>query len=116
MAQVKKFNGGLFNPDLGSLASYCSSVPPGGVGGLCSADYRGWGGAFWFQNTRHSYWPRLAAGDFDAMEPHWVPLEKRGAGMALVLFGCKTTTKCNEKRVRIKRVLSQIGPWGVFCF
>ena len=26
------------------------------------------GGAYWFQNTRHSYWPRLADGDFDTME------------------------------------------------
>ena len=25
----KKFNGGILNPDLGALASYCTSVPPG---------------------------------------------------------------------------------------
>ena len=48
----KKFNGGILNPDLGSEHDRCSSVPPGGVGGQCSADYRGWSGAFWFQNTR----------------------------------------------------------------
>ena len=34
-----------------------------------AADYRGWSGAFWFQNTLHSYWPRLADADFDTMEP-----------------------------------------------
>jgi hypothetical protein len=55
--------------DLGALHHYCTDVPAGGVGGQCSADYRGWSGAFWFQNTRHSYWPRLADADYDAMEP-----------------------------------------------
>lgn len=33
------------------------------------ADYRGWGGMYWFQNTRPMYWPRLMAGDFDMMLP-----------------------------------------------
>ena len=32
-------------------------------------DYRGWGGMYWFQNTRPMYWPRLMAGDFDMMLP-----------------------------------------------
>ena len=31
------------------------------------ADYRGWGGCYWFQNTRFSYWSMLASGDFDQM-------------------------------------------------
>jgi alpha-L-fucosidase 2 len=65
----KKFNGGIFSPDLGALHHYCTDVPAGGVGGQCSADYRGWSGAFWFQNTRHSYWPRLSDADFDTMTP-----------------------------------------------
>ncbi len=34
-----------------------------------NADYRVWGGQYWFQNTRAMYWPRLAAGDFDLMLP-----------------------------------------------
>lgn len=34
-----------------------------------NADYRAWGGQYWFQNTRPMYWPRLAAGDFDMMLP-----------------------------------------------
>lgn len=34
-----------------------------------TADYRMWGGQYWFQNTRAMYWPRLAAGDFDIMMP-----------------------------------------------
>ncbi|WP_184543751.1 DUF5703 domain-containing protein [Mucilaginibacter sp. FT3.2] len=34
-----------------------------------NADYRAWGGQYWFQNTRAMYWPRLMAGDFDMMLP-----------------------------------------------
>jgi hypothetical protein len=33
------------------------------------ADYRQWGGPYWFQNTRLIYWPMLAAGDTEMMEP-----------------------------------------------
>ena len=32
-------------------------------------DFRRWGGAYWFQNTRLIYWPMLASGDFDLMQP-----------------------------------------------
>ena len=31
-------------------------------------DYRRWGSGFWWQNTRLSYYPMLAAGDFDLMQ------------------------------------------------
>jgi alpha-L-fucosidase 2 len=34
-----------------------------------NADFRAWGGQYWFQNTRAMYWPRLMAGDFDMMLP-----------------------------------------------
>ncbi len=50
-----KFNGSVFvvdNPEKGE-----------------NADYRAWGGQYWFQNTRAMYWPRLMAGDFDIMKP-----------------------------------------------
>jgi hypothetical protein len=33
------------------------------------ADFRRWGGPYWFQNTRLVYWPMLAAADFDMMQP-----------------------------------------------
>ncbi|HYP07707.1 MAG TPA: DUF5703 domain-containing protein, partial [Bryobacteraceae bacterium] len=33
------------------------------------ADYRKGGGAYWFQNTRLVYWPMLASGDYDMMQP-----------------------------------------------
>jgi len=32
-------------------------------------DFRSWGGAYWFQNTRHIYWPMIAAGDWDFLVP-----------------------------------------------
>ncbi len=34
-----------------------------------SADERLWGGAFWWQNTRLMYYPMLASGDFDLIQP-----------------------------------------------
>jgi hypothetical protein len=49
-----KFNGSIFTVD---------------VPGKFDADYRQWGGCYWFQNTRLAYWPMLAAGDFDLMQP-----------------------------------------------
>jgi hypothetical protein len=33
------------------------------------ADFRAWGGQYWFQNTRPMYWPLLASGDVDMMRP-----------------------------------------------
>jgi len=52
-AQPIKFNGSLFT-----------------VGTPENPDYRRWGGpGFWFQNQRLLYWPMLAAGDYDLMEP-----------------------------------------------
>ena len=48
-----KFNGSLFNVD----------------GAGFDADYRQWGGPYWWQNTRLVYWPMLASGDFDMMPP-----------------------------------------------
>ena len=48
-----KFNGGLFTagePD-------------------SQADYRKWGGGYWWQNTRLPYWGMLPSGDFELMRP-----------------------------------------------
>ena len=55
-----KFNGSLFTVD--------TYGRPGPAGGL-DADFRRWGGPYWFQNTRLAYWPMLAAGDLDLMKP-----------------------------------------------
>jgi len=48
-----KFNGTIFTVD----------------GDGFDADYRAWGGPYWWQNTRLPYWPMLACGDFDMMAP-----------------------------------------------
>ena len=48
-----KFNGGTFTFDYAGQ----------------NADYRAWGPGYWNQNTRLLYWPLLASGDFDLMQP-----------------------------------------------
>jgi alpha-L-fucosidase 2 len=50
-ASAIKFNGSIFTVD----------------GDGFDADYRRWGGPYWWQNTRLPYWPMLASGDFDMM-------------------------------------------------
>lgn len=52
-----KFNGSIFTVD--------TEIK----GEKLDADYRAWGGNFWFQNTRLIYWPMLAAGDYDMQDP-----------------------------------------------
>lgn len=51
-----KFNGSLFTVDANDK-------------GRWDADYRRWGGGYWWQNTRLIYWNMLASGDLDLMEP-----------------------------------------------
>lgn len=52
-----KFNGSIF------------TVDPKEPGETYDADYRRWGGPYWFQNTRLPYWPMPACGDYDLMQP-----------------------------------------------
>lgn len=52
-----KFNGSLFTADW--------DVP----GEAYDADYRRWGGGYWWQNTRLIYWTMLGNGDYDLMRP-----------------------------------------------
>jgi hypothetical protein len=52
-----KFNGSLFTVDARESPRFYD------------ADFRRWGGAYWWQNTRLAYWPMLAAGDFELMQP-----------------------------------------------
>lgn len=58
-----KFNGSIFNVDgqHNVKNTYCSQD--------YSADFRAWGGCYWFQNQRQIYWAMLASGDFDCMLP-----------------------------------------------
>jgi len=57
-----KFNGGLFNVG-GQLSR------PDGVNDTVysNPDQRRWGGKYWWQNTRHLYWPLSLSGDYDMM-------------------------------------------------
>lgn len=52
-----KFNGSIFTVD----AKYDTC--------RFDADFRAWGGPFWFQNTRLPYWTMLASGSYDMMQP-----------------------------------------------
>ena len=52
-----KFNGSIFNVDA-KVKEFSFD-----------ADYRRWGGPYWFQNTRLIYWPMLASGDSELMQP-----------------------------------------------
>lgn len=52
-----KFNGGLFTADW--------QLPEESF----DADYRRWGGGYWWQNTRLIYWSLLASGDYDLLQP-----------------------------------------------
>jgi len=54
-----KFNGSIFTVD-----TYDRSARKG-----FDADFRLWGGSYWFQNTRLPYWSMLSAGDFEMMKP-----------------------------------------------
>jgi hypothetical protein len=51
-----KFNGSIFTVE----------DPIRGAG---DPDYRRWGPGYWFQNTRLIYWPMMASGDCDLMQP-----------------------------------------------
>lgn len=60
-----KFNGSTFVVD-----RKAEEMPtPDHATKAVTADFRWWGGRYWFQNTRAMYWPRLMAGDFDEMLP-----------------------------------------------
>jgi alpha-L-fucosidase 2 len=52
-----KFNGSIFTVD-GMF-----------MGKNLGPDYRRWGSAYWWQNTRLPYWPMLAAGHYEMMMP-----------------------------------------------
>ena len=58
-----KFNGSIFTVD------GHEEVRDGYGDETRGADYRRWGGGYWFQNTRLTYWPMITSGDFDLMEP-----------------------------------------------
>jgi len=59
-----KYNGSIFNVDVAGDLSFGGKNLKG-----LNADYRNWGGNFWWQNTRLPYWGMLHAGDFEMMLP-----------------------------------------------
>jgi alpha-L-fucosidase 2 len=54
-----RFNGSIFNVD--------GIQPNNGIN--YGPDYRAWGSAYWWQNTRLPYWSMAAAGNYDMMKP-----------------------------------------------
>jgi hypothetical protein len=63
-----KFNGTIFVTDFPGD----TEKPKGATEAVPAprtADFRAWGGQYWFQNTRPMYWPLLASGDYDLMRP-----------------------------------------------
>ncbi len=54
-----RFNGSIFTVD--------GIQPNNGVN--YGPDYRAWGSAYWWQNTRLPYWSMAAAGNYDMMKP-----------------------------------------------
>jgi hypothetical protein len=75
-----KFNGSIFNVD--------SVLSDAGY----DADFRAWGGCYWWQNTRLPYWAMLYSGDFELMKPLFkmymnaLPLAKYRASK---YYGCE---------------------------
>ena len=59
-----KFNGGIF------------TVEPLPMGQPYNPDYRRWGDAYWWQNTRHMYHPMIAAGDLEMTNPLFEMFER----------------------------------------
>ena len=55
-----KFNGSIFTMD---------TKDPSDLDKGFDADYRQWGGPYWWQNTRLPYWGMMASGDTDLMQP-----------------------------------------------
>ena len=67
-AEAIKFNGSIFVVDNPS-AIVGRDADKKNILATVDADFRAWGGQYWFQNTRPIYWPMLAQGDFDLMQP-----------------------------------------------
>jgi alpha-L-fucosidase 2 len=55
-----KFNGSIFTVDNFNRNDKFKGF---------DADYRQWGGPYWWQNTRLPYWSMLVSGDFEMMKP-----------------------------------------------
>ena len=93
-----KFNGSIFTVDVNeNLAS--------GLKGY-DADYREWGGNYWFQNTRLIYWSMFYAGDLAFIKPFF-NLYKN----ALPLAKYRTKKYFNHEGAYFTETLT---PWGSY--
>lgn len=70
-----KFNGGLFTVGHDTADGTASSNADH------NPDYRAWGNSYWNQNNRLVYWPLLATGDYDLMQP-WFNMYIRALPLA----------------------------------
>jgi hypothetical protein len=68
-AHAIKFNGTIFTSDNPAESKGKDKTTGKEIIEAETADFRAWGGQYWFQNTRPIYWPLLATGDFDMMRP-----------------------------------------------
>jgi hypothetical protein len=101
-----KFNGSIFNMD---GASGLEAGPFGKHN--YDADYRAWGGEYWFQNQRQIYWPMLAAGDYEMM----LPLFRMYADM-LPMARKRTELYYNHKGVFFPETLTIFGTYANFGY
>lgn len=93
-----KFNGSIFTVDVNeNLASAQKGY---------DADYREWGGNYWFQNTRLIYWSMFYAGDLSFIKPFF-NLYKN----ALPLAKYRTKKYFNHEGAYFTETLT---PWGSY--
>ncbi|WP_156817261.1 DUF5703 domain-containing protein [Rubritalea marina] len=94
-----KFNGSLFTVD-GLIRDHkTKEVRDHGP------DWRQWGGPYWFQNTRLSYWPMLYSGDYAQMKSLWEMYRK-----AIPLLQERTKTYFKHEGIYFSETMH---PWGL---
>lgn len=76
-----KFNGGLFTVGGLQAVTHKEQTPPRVEMVERNPDFRAWGNCYWNQNNRLLYWPLLASGDYDLMQP-WFDMYVRALPLA----------------------------------
>ncbi|MBN2578716.1 MAG: PEP-CTERM sorting domain-containing protein [Pirellulales bacterium] len=101
-----KFNGSIFTvdtynrSDLGDNSGY-------------NADYRRWGGAYWWQNTRFPYYSMMASGDFSQMQPLFDMYVKN---LAIAKERVKTYYGPNAQGAYFPEVMNPWGTWTSYDY
>ena len=70
-------------------------------------DWRRWGGAYWFQNTRLAYWPMVMSGDLEMARPLF-----RMYRQALPLSRARTLAHHGIDGVVMPETMTPWGTWG----